>query len=430
MAKSIKKFLEEAKKLIKENKDLQQQLREAKESFAAIKAGNIDALVIADKKVLKVFTEHTADKTYRFLVEKMNEGAVTISEDGTILYCNSYFAKMVKVPLQKIPGTKFKNFIDDPSNERFETLLKQGGDIVIKEEVCIKTKKGKAIPALISANNLLLNYNSILSIIITDLTIQNKNQEELKQRTRQLEEKNIELENANKDLTSFTYISSHDLQEPLRKIQNFVTCILLDDEKNLSESGKRYFQRMRETANRMQALIEDLLTYSRAKGSDRKFEKTNLNKIVDEVKKDFAEIIREKKATIQVNALCEISVIKFQFPQLIHNLISNSLKFSKRTPHIVISSEVVASSELNNEDLSPKMDYCHITYTDDGIGFDPKYSERIFEVFQRLHNQEEYKGTGMGLAICKRIIENHDGIITATGKLNEGSRFDIYIPCR
>ena len=426
MAKNIKELLEETEQLNKENKELQQQLREAKESIDLIKTGNIDALVVANKKDLKVYTEKTADKTYRILIEKMHEGAVTLNEDGIILYCNSRFASMVTLPLQKVIGTKFKNFIDDSSKEYFEAFLKQGRGNALKEEVYINTSDGKAMPVLMSVNTFSLDNNFVLSIILTDLTIQNRNQEELKRRTRQLEQKNEELESANKDLTAFTYVSSHDLQEPLRKIQTFATYILREDEKNLSETGKGYFHRMRKTAKRMQALIEDLLIYSSTKSSERKFENTSLNLILDEVIKDFEEVIQEKKATIEVANLCQANIIQFQFRQLMHNLISNSLKFSKPStaPHVKIKSEIVQGSKK----LPSQIDYCHITYSDNGIGFHPQYNERIFEVFQRLHSKEAYQGTGMGLAICKRVVENHNGIITATGKLNEGSRFDIYIP--
>jgi two-component system CheB/CheR fusion protein len=249
-------------------------------------------------------------------------------------------------------------------------------------------------------------------------------------RTKQLNEKNTELENANKDLTSFTYISSHDLQEPLRKIQSFVGCLIEEERENLSEDGKKYLQKTHETAKRMQALIQDLLIYSRTKSSERQFKKTNLSILLDEIKKDFKEEIQEKQAIIQTGDLCEINIIRFQFHQLMENLVSNSLKFSKNriAPHIKIESGIVQGSKLKNKKLSQDIPYCHIVYTDNGIGFAPEYNERIFEVFQRLHGKEKYKGTGMGLAICKRIVENHNGIITATGKLNKGARFDIYIP--
>ena len=261
----------------------------------------------------------------------------------------------------------------------------------------------------------------------TELGIANK---ELAFQNKEKEKHSLELSIANKDLTTFTYVSSHDLQEPLRKIQNFAALILAEEGKKLSETGKGYFSRIQQTANRMQTLIEDLLTYSRAKPGKHNFENTNLNLILDEVIKEFEEAIREKKAIIEAMPLGNAGVIPFQFRQLFHNLISNSLKFthSGKAPHIKIKSKLILGSKSVNKNLLPGKKYLNIVFTDKGIGFDPQYQERIFEVFQRLHNFEVYKGTGIGLAICKRIVENHHGFIAATSKLNEGARFDIYIP--
>lgn len=250
------------------------------------------------------------------------------------------------------------------------------------------------------------------------------------ERTRELEEKNDELEKINAELKSFAYVSSHDLQEPLRKIQTFASRIAEKENQNLSEKGKDYFVRMQEAAKRMQTLIEDLLSYSRTSTSERIFSNTDLKEIIIEVKNDFKETLAEKKATIQVGPMCEANIIPFQFRQLMHNLIGNSLKFSKpeKTLFIKINSEIVQGSKLKIESLSPQKNYCHISVEDNGIGFDPQYKHRIFEVFQRLHGKEEYKGTGIGLSIVKKIVENHNGFITATGVLNEGASFDIYIP--
>jgi two-component system CheB/CheR fusion protein len=259
----------------------------------------------------------------------------------------------------------------------------------------------------------------------------------VRRRTRQLEQKNIELERANNDLVTFTYVSSHDLQEPLRKIQNISEYLLEKEKGNLSVEGQGKFQRLQETAKRMQALIDDLLTYSRSKNPEHNFEKTDLKELLEEIKIDFEDTISSKKAKIITSGLCTMKLFRAQFRQLMCNLIGNSLKFSRPGIHPVITIKctvapgkkfIAGNPSLKRESLLPQTQYCHLAFSDNGIGFDPQYKERIFEVFQRLHGYDQYKGTGIGLAICKRIVENHKGIIVANGELNKGARFDIYIP--
>ncbi len=268
----------------------------------------------------------------------------------------------------------------------------------------------------------------------TELVIANN---ELAFQNEEKEKRATELMIANKELEAFNYISSHDLQEPLRKIQMFSNRIQETENAQLSETGKDYFLRINKAANRMQTLIRDLLTYSKIKESERKLEKTDLNKVVDEVKNELKETIIEKGATVESNDLCEVNVSPFHLRQLIINLIGNALKFSgpDGPPHVIIRSENVKGDRLINEQvdlstgkLSLHKNYCHITVADNGIGFNPKYRDKIFELFQRLHGTDQYEGTGIGLAIVKKIVENHHGIITATSELNKGTTFDIYIP--
>jgi len=239
-----------------------------------------------------------------------------------------------------------------------------------------------------------------------------------------------ELISANKELLAFTYISSHDMQEPLRKIQSFISIILKEEKETLSDNGKDYFQRIKSSAERMQKLIIDLLAYSRINETDRKFEKTELITIIDDVKAELKDTIKEKNATIEAIELCSANIVPFQFRQLMYNLISNALKFSRTNipAQITITSKIVKGSILNVKKLSPETNYCHIVVKDNGIGFEPHFSEHIFGVFQKLHSKEEYVGSGIGLAIVKKIVENHKGIITATSELNKGAMFDIYIP--
>ncbi|GAB4014989.1 chemotaxis protein CheB [Spirosoma migulaei] len=252
---------------------------------------------------------------------------------------------------------------------------------------------------------------------------------ELKQANESLAEKNQTLQKMNKELESFTYVSSHDLQEPLRKIQTLASRILDKEHDQLTDNGKDYFERIQKAAARMQQLIQDLLAFSRLSTAERKFEHTDLNLLIEDIRSELEETIHEKQATIDTTKLGFANVNQFQFRQLLSNLISNALKFSNpaRSPHIHIESTLIKGRTLTNEKLSPNADYCHITVKDNGIGFASQYSEKIFDLFQRLHTKQEYAGTGIGLAIVKKIVENHNGIIRATSEQNEGTQFDMYI---
>ncbi len=252
----------------------------------------------------------------------------------------------------------------------------------------------------------------------------------VQERTSELKQKNADLEKMNKELQSFTYISSHDLQEPLRKIQMFASRILDSEYQNLSETGREYFKRMNNSAGRMQLLIDDLLAYSRTTTSERKFEDTSLSAILEAVKMDLREEIQQKDALVEAEPLGQVKIIAFQFHQLLFNLISNSLKFTKPgiRPHIVITGDWVEGRFSENGLLDPTLNYYNLRFADNGIGFDQKYGERIFELFQRLNNKNEYSGTGIGLAIVKKIVENHNGIVVATSQIDIGTTFHIYIP--
>ncbi len=275
--------------------------------------------------------------------------------------------------------------------------------------------------------------SSILKIVAkrTEIEMERiKYEEVLEKYNKTLAEKNRQLEKMNKELEEFTYVSSHDLQEQLRKIQTFSSIIFEKESGILSENGKRYFNRIQETAKRMQQLIQDLLAFSRLKVSESEFETVDLDTIITAVTADFKEIIQETKATIETGKLGMARVIPFQFRQLMLNLIGNALKFSKPgiPPKIIITSSIIKGEEVPAANLPEGKEYCHIIVSDQGIGFEPHFNDRIFKVFQRLHSQEAYAGTGIGLAIVKKIVENHNGIIKATGELNKGTTFDIYIP--
>jgi two-component system CheB/CheR fusion protein len=339
--------------------------------------------------------------------------------------------------LRKLLGTLLSKNTNFENFEVTHTFPGLGEKIMLlnASRIIQKTHREKLILLAIEDITERTRYHRKEKELLNDsIMVQETANEELekavKRRTSQLNEKNDELEAANKGLTSFTYISSHDLQEPLRKIQNFIGLIQGDKNKNLTKDSVLYLQRTADTATRMRSLIDALLAYTRTTKGEKHFEKKDLTILLQEVRHNLQEEIGEKKAVILADNLGELNVIPFQISQLFDILICNSLKFSKRgvAPRIVIKRKTVPGSAVKKLKLSSKETYCHIRYTDNGIGFAPQYNERIFEVFQRLHAHEDYKGKGIGLAICRRVVENHLGMITAIGKENKGVTFDIYIP--
>jgi len=244
----------------------------------------------------------------------------------------------------------------------------------------------------------------------------------VEERTSELRRSNQQLEQSNRELEQFAYIASHDLLEPLRKIQTFSNVAL---QRHLDEKPKvkSYLQKISTSANRLRDLITDLLNYSKINAADD-FVKTNLNVIVEEILTDL-----ESKANVQIDAIPEIEVIPTQMRQVFQNLISNSLKFCRADIpcKITITADLTRHKELDSPP-SATGGYCRISIRDNGIGFNNEYSSRIFEIFKRLNHAELYEGSGIGLAIVKKIVERHDGIIYASGQENEGATFIMILP--
>ncbi|MEL1255412.1 response regulator [Flavobacterium sp. DGU38] len=247
------------------------------------------------------------------------------------------------------------------------------------------------------------------------------------ERTKELVLKNEELELKNHELQQFSWVVSHDLNEPIRKIQIFIKIIkdlyLAKDDKAVD-----YVNRTIKSAERMQTLITDLLAYSRLSSTVQP-EKTDLNVVLQEVLSDFDYLIERKNATIKTNELPTIDSIPSQLRQVFQNLIGNALKFSNNTdePLIEITSEIIDAKSFDAKPSSNGK-YCRIIVKDNGIGFDEIYLDRIFVIFQSLNDRQSYEGTGIGLAIAKKIIEKHNGLITAKSQIGKGASFIIVLP--
>jgi signal transduction histidine kinase len=285
-------------------------------------------------------------------------------------------------------------------------------------------------------NQLMMQEKKLLAVntsLAQEVEERRNTEEKIRLLNQQLLENNAELKGINEELDRFAYVASHDLQEPLRKIMIFSDVMSEKLNQQIDPEVQNCLTKITMASNRMQKLINDLLKFSRHTNNEASFIAVDLNNLLEEVLSDMDTQLQMTKAQIQIEKLPEVWCVPSQMQQLFQNLISNSLKFCKEDgfPEISIYSETVKGSTILNKDEKQKSKFYHqIHIKDNGIGFDPKYSEDIFVVFKRLHSYHEFEGTGIGLSICKKIVEKHQGYITAEGKPNEGAHFTISLPQR
>lgn len=273
----------------------------------------------------------------------------------------------------------------------------------------------------------------LLSGTVRDVTAEKRTEKELERlvtiRTMELQKANELLQASNQELEQYAYVASHDLQEPLRKIRMFSG--IIQETPNLPEAARVPLAKVINSSERMTLLIKDLLEFSRLLKSDRVYLPTNLNAIIRNVITDFELSIQEKAAEIRIDPLPEIEAVSLQMNQLFYNLISNALKFIRKdtTPIITIGCRTLTPEEVEKQDLVFKNErYYDLTISDNGIGFQKQYKEQIFEVFKRLHTREAYPGSGVGLALCRKIAINHGGILWAESEEGKGSVFHVILP--
>lgn len=281
-----------------------------------------------------------------------------------------------------------------------------------------------------------------LSGTAQDVTKERKLQQELefkvKERTSALQEANAELATANstleisnQELQQFAYIASHDLQEPIRKIAVFMQ-MLESSLDSVNQKSRGYMDKINTSTQRMTNLVRDVLSYSQLSGMAETFEKVDLNHILHEIINEFELAIEQKNATIHFDELPVIEAIPLQMSQLFGNLVSNSLKYSRLDvdPEIAIRVSEIGATEKESLGLSVEIGYCRLEFSDNGIGFEQEYAEKIFNIFQRLHGKREYVGTGIGLAVCRKIVQNHHGLISAQANTGSGALFTVVLPLK
>ena len=309
------------------------------------------------------------------------------------------------------------------ANRVVNEALQTGSDFNFEIRIITATNKVKIIQA--TGRVIKARDGSPVKLVgvIRNVTEQRRVEQDLKKHV-------LELNRSNKELEEFAYVASHDLQEPLRKITTFSGRLTEKFKNVVAGEGAMYLERIVIAAENMRTLINNLLEFSRVSRDTQPFETVNLSFVLHQVKNDLELLIEETGAVVEVGKLPAIFGSLTQMKQLFANLINNSLKFRKqdKAPLIRIESTELDESSKLTYNLPLTGQYCKITLSDNGIGFDNEYSERIFQIFQRLNGKSEYPGSGIGLAICKKIVEHHKGVIFAEGREGDGAQFTILLP--
>lgn len=383
----------------------------------AISQGKFDVSTLAGKNIL-----------YQKMVEEIQDYAIILmDENGIIQNWNKGAQKIKLYSEEEILGKHFSIFYlqEDLDNNLPNKLIQTAKDTGRAAQEGWRKRKDSTkfwgsitITALHDEDGAVIGYCKVTR----DLTEKKLAEEKLAAYSAELEAQNSELE-------QFAYVASHDLQEPLRKIQTFSELIRehFDDK----EFVKKYFDKLDSSAKRMAELIRSLLNYSRLT-KDKYHPSTgvaDLNAILDEVKLDFELLIEEKNVVIHCDELPVVAGNHMQLGQLFCNLISNSIKFSTVEPVIRITNRIIKREQIADAPKSlTDEEYYQISFKDNGIGFEEQYQNIIFSLFQRLHGKHDYAGTGIGLALCKKIAENHNGFINAVSELGQGATFHVYLP--
>jgi PAS domain S-box-containing protein len=430
--------------------ELRARLAVAEETLDAIRKGEVDALLVGGADGDQVFTLQTADKPYRLLIEAMNEGALTVLLDGTILYCNSRFAQMVGLPIENVIGASVLRLLEPRQRPFLRTCLRTVPDAGFKAEFALLTDlENEPLPVQLSLNALEIDGVGAVAVVATDLTERKKHEaallrqnEELERRVaestadliranndleqarqklsleaRDLEDevghRTAELEESVKSLEQFCYTIAHDLRAPLRAMHGFGNALLTDSASTLSETERDYAQRIVKAAARMDDLIRDLLAYGRLNSADLQIVPTDPVPLLEEC----AEGWDSNKGRFEIRGrLPRVLANPIGLKQVFENLLGNALKFVRPG----VPPEISVSSEEHEG-------WVRINIQDNGIGIAPEHHQRVFRVFERL-SPGNYHGTGIGLAIVQKGIERMGGKVGLQSKPGHGSRFWIELP--
>jgi len=434
--------------LLSGSEELQSLNEELETSKEEVQTSN-EELIIVNQELLDRNEQLNLSRLYaESILTTINEPLIILTKELKVRSANRAFYDKFQVKEDDTVGKLLFELGNKQWNipvlkKMLEKILPQNINIVDFEVMANFPALGERI-MLLNAIQIIRDHNEQQSILIAieDITQKWKKHKEERElaaelekmvfdRTFSLHEANVQLQLSNENLAQFAYIASHDLQEPLRKIRTFSSMLQDKHYSDLSTPVKGLVEKINASSERMSTLVKDLLNFSKVLQSKSLFEQTDLDNVLNNVISDLDLLIDEKKVLINREPLPAIEAIPIQMNQLFYNLISNAIKFSKNgiAPVITITSRMLSIEEMAKlVNISPKYSYFQIEIKDNGIGFDQRLEKQLFLAFRRLHSQEKYTGTGIGLALCKKIVNNHHGEISAKSKGNEGSVFRVILP--